>query len=40
MDIGAWQAIVHWVARIGHDLGAKQQPFTCDKEKDLRGIDY
>ena len=24
MDIGAWQAIVHVVARIRHDLGAKQ----------------
>ena len=23
MDRGAWQAIVHWVQRVGHDLETK-----------------
>ena len=27
MDKGAWQAIVHGIARVGHDLATKlQQP--------------
>ena len=27
MDRGAWQNTVHWVTRVGHDLGTKpQQP--------------
>ena len=25
IDRGAWQAIVHGVARVGHDLGSKQK---------------
>ena len=25
MDRGAWQAIVHGIARVGHDLAAKQR---------------
>ena len=25
MDRGAWQATVHGVTRVGHDLGTKQQ---------------
>ena len=26
MDRGAWQAIVHGVARVGHDLATKPTP--------------
>ena len=26
MDKGAWQATVHGVARVGHDLGTKAPP--------------
>ena len=26
MDRGAWQAIVHWVVRVGHDLATKPPP--------------
>ena len=26
MDIGAWYATVHGVARVGHDLAAKRPP--------------
>ena len=26
MDRGAWQAIVHGVARVGHDLATKPPP--------------
>ena len=26
MDRGAWQAIVHGVARVGHDLAIKPPP--------------
>ena len=26
VDRGAWQAIIHGVARVGHDLVTKQQP--------------
>ena len=26
MDRGAWQAVVHGVARVGHDLATKLQP--------------
>jgi len=26
MDRGAWRAIVHWVARVGHDLVTKPPP--------------
>ena len=31
MDRGAWRAIVHEVARVGHDLVTKQQQrvYTC-----------
>ena len=25
MDRGAWQATVHWVARVGHNLATKWQ---------------
>ena len=28
MDRGAWQATVHWVALIGHDLTTKSPPYT------------
>ena len=31
MDRGAWQAIVHWVARVGYDLAAKPPPPLSDK---------
>ena len=26
MDRGSWQATVHWVARVGHDLATKPPP--------------
>ena len=26
MHRGAWQATVHWVARVGHDLATKPPP--------------
>ena len=29
MDTGAWQATVHGVARVGHNLVTKQPPPTC-----------
>ena len=29
MDRGAWQAIVHWVSRVGHDLATK--PPLCGR---------
>ncbi|KAB0341135.1 hypothetical protein FD754_018061, partial [Muntiacus muntjak] len=29
MDRGAWQAIVHGVSRIGHDLATKPLPTVC-----------
>ena len=28
MDRGAWRAVVHGVARVGHDRGAKPPPTT------------
>ena len=28
MDRGAWQAMVHGVARVGHDLATKPPPPT------------
>ena len=28
VDRGAWQATIHEVARVGHDLGTKPQPTT------------
>ena len=27
MDRGAWQATVHWVTRVGHDLVTKPPPY-------------
>ena len=35
MDRGAWQATVHGVARVGHDLATKPPP-----PPDLRSITY
>ena len=32
MDRGAWQAIVHGVARVGHDLATKPQNTMYKKE--------
>ena len=29
MDRGAWQAIVHGVTRVGHDLATKPPPQQC-----------
>ena len=29
MDRGAWQATVHGVARVGHDLATKPPPPPC-----------
>ena len=31
MDKGAWQVIVHGVARVGHDLATKSPPPQCLK---------
>ena len=31
MDTGAWQAIVHGVARVRHNLGTKPPPPQNDK---------
>ena len=28
-DRGAWQATVHEVARVGHDLATKPPPWIC-----------
>ena len=28
-DRGTWQATVHGVARVGHDLSGKTTPITC-----------
>jgi len=30
MNRGTWQAIVHWVTRVGHDLVTKSLPYTCN----------
>ena len=35
MDRGAWQATVHGVARVGHDLAAKQQQQQEKKKNKL-----
>ena len=37
MDGGAWQAVVHGVARVGHDLPAKPTT-TSDKVSDILSI--
>ena len=29
MDRGAWQATVHWVTRVRHDLATKPPPLLC-----------
>ena len=29
MDTGAWQAAVHGIARVGHDLATKPPPYVC-----------
>ena len=31
IDRGAWQATVHGVARVGHDLATKSPPSPCSK---------
>ena len=43
MDRGAWQATVHGVARVGHDLASKP-PYTYiqtinNASKDLHSVD-
>ena len=38
MDRGAWQATVHGVARVGHDLAAKQQQQQEKKNKQINCI--
>ena len=30
-DRGAWQATVHWVARVGHYLASKQQKLSYNE---------
>ena len=37
MDGGAWQAVVHGVARVGHDLAAKPTT-TSDKVSGILSI--
>ena len=32
MDSGAWQAIVHGVTRVGHNLGTKPPRFQISRE--------
>ena len=32
MDRGAWQATVHGITRVGHDLATKPPPPHCDPE--------
>ena len=32
MDRGAWQATVHEVARVGHDVATKPPPHTSNKK--------
>ena len=43
MDRGAWQAIVHGVARVGHDLVTKPPPpwnlFSFDLRKEIKLAD-
>ena len=30
MDRGAWSTTVHWVARLGHNLGTKPPPIITE----------
>ena len=36
MDRGAWQATVHGVTRVGHDLGTKPPPSQAILQKSVR----
>ena len=37
MDRGAWQATVHGVARVGHDLATKPPPkFSFKNEREIK----
>ena len=35
MDRGAWQATVHGVARVRHDLATKERERERERERDL-----
>ena len=40
MDRGAWQATVHGVARIGHDLATKPPPLTSIHAMSSKSCTY
>ena len=37
-DRGAWWATVHWVARVGHDLGTKEQSSCMELSLTLKEL--
>ena len=39
MERGAWQAIVHWVSRVGHDLVTKETEREQERYHDLSFLD-
>ena len=39
MDRGAWQAAVHGVARVGHDLATKSPPYRENDEENGENIN-
>ena len=39
MDRGAWQAAVHGVARVGHDLATKPPPYRENDNENGENIN-
>ena len=39
MDRGAWQAVVHGVARVGHDLATKPLPYRENDKENRENIN-